>query len=269
MRIFPRAGGPNLHAPFLMGVPGQIGRESRFRLIIRPGKESIGIGRLFETGTLSHTGIPAEPTCDEIDRLCSRIRVSDIRRFDEHKRGLLLNRSNHCDEIHTKIHGRFNRKYFGTGRGVTFFNFLSDQFTGFHHVVIPGTLREALYVLDGLLDHSTQLRPKEVMTDTNSYTDVVFGLFWLLGFQFSPRLADIKHQRFWRMDRQADYGMLNLVTRSCISVKRVTADWDDMLRVAGSLHTGAGCIIFAMLLTNDISSSNSTTPNYAINLPGD
>lgn len=154
------------------------------------------------------------------------------------------------------LHGRFNRKYFGTGRGVTFFNFLSDQFTGFHHVVIPGTLREALYILDGLLDHSTKLRPKQVMSDTGSYTDIVFGLFWLLGYQFSPRLADIKHQRFWRMDRQADYGKFNSVARSCISVKRVTSDWDDMLRVAGSLHTGA---VGASQLMRIFSTSGGTT----------
>jgi TnpA family transposase len=154
------------------------------------------------------------------------------------------------------LHGRFNRKYFGTGRGVTFFNFLSDQFTGFHHVVIPGTLREALYILDGLLDHSTKLRPKEVMSDTGSYTDIVFGLFWLLGYQFSPRLADIKHRRFWRMDRQADYGEFNTVARSCISVKRVTSDWDDMLRVAGSLHTGA---VSASQLMRIFSTSGGTT----------
>ncbi len=154
------------------------------------------------------------------------------------------------------LHGGFNRKYFGTGRGVTFFNFLSDQFTGFHHVVIPGALREALYILDGLLDHSTQLRPKEVMTDTGSYTDIVFGLFWLLGYQFSPRLADIKHRRFWRMDRQVDYGDFNPVARSCISVKRVAADWDDMLRVAGSLHTGA---VSASQLMRIFSTSGGTT----------
>jgi len=28
------------------------------------------------------------------------------------------------------------------------------------------------------------------MTDTAGYSDIVFGLFWLLGFPFSPRLAD-------------------------------------------------------------------------------
>lgn len=136
------------------------------------------------------------------------------------------------------LHGGFNRKYFGSGRGITFFNFMSNQFTGFHHIVIPGTLKEALFILDGLLDQTTNLQPTQVMTDTNSYTDLVFGLFWLLGFQFSPRLADIKDQRFWRMERQADYGVFNDISKHKISTKRVASDWDDMLRTAGSLKMG-------------------------------
>jgi TnpA family transposase len=136
------------------------------------------------------------------------------------------------------IHGGYNRKYFGSGRGVTFFNFMSDQFTGFHHLVIPGTLKEALFILDGLLDQKSPIQPTEIMTDTNSYTDIVFGLFWLLGFQFSPRLADIKDRRFWRMERQADYGIFNEISKHKINTKRILTDWDDMLRVAGSLKTG-------------------------------
>jgi len=34
------------------------------------------------------------------------------------------------------------------------------------------------------------------MTDTGAYSDVVFGLFRLLGYRFSPRLADIGGTRF-------------------------------------------------------------------------
>lgn len=34
-----------------------------------------------------------------------------------------------------------NRKYFGSGRGITWYNFVSDQYSGFHGIVIPGTLR--------------------------------------------------------------------------------------------------------------------------------
>ncbi|HAG97491.1 MAG TPA: hypothetical protein DCL75_01150 [Ktedonobacter sp.] len=28
----------------------------------------------------------------------------------------------------------------------------------------------------------------------------MFGLFWSLGYQFSPRLAELKDARFWRVD---------------------------------------------------------------------
>ena len=84
-----------------------------------------------------------------------------------------------------------NRKYFGSGRGVTYYNFTSDQFTGFHGIVIPGTLRDSLFILEGLLDQQTSLQPTQLMSDTAGSSEIVFGLFWLLGFQFSPRLADI------------------------------------------------------------------------------
>lgn len=131
-----------------------------------------------------------------------------------------------------------NSKYFGVGRGVTYYNFTSDQFTGFHGIVIPGTLRDSLYILDGLLEQQTSLRPTELMADTAAYSDLVFGLFWLLGYQFSPRLADIGEARFWRMDRSADYGALDGVARHRINTKLILRNWDDLLRVAGSLKMG-------------------------------
>jgi TnpA family transposase len=67
---------------------------------------------------------------------------------------------------------------------------------------------------------------------------VVFGLFWLLGYQFSPRLADIGKAKFWRLDSTADYGVLNGIARARANTKLITRNWDDLLRVAGSLHQG-------------------------------
>lgn len=131
-----------------------------------------------------------------------------------------------------------NPRYFGVGRGVTYYNFTSDQFTGFHGIVIPGTLRDSLYILDGLLEQQTTLRPVELMADTAGYSDIVFGLFHLLGFQFSPRLADVGEARFWRLDRQADYGALAGVARQRVNAARIAAHWEDLLRVAGSLQLG-------------------------------
>ena len=131
-----------------------------------------------------------------------------------------------------------NSKYFGIGKGITYYNFTSDQFTGFHGIVIPGTLRDSLFLLEGLLEQLTSLHPVEIMTDTAGYSDVVFGLFWLLGYRFSPRLADIGEARFWRIDNSANYGALDGLTKNKINTDLITNNWDDMLRVAGSLKLG-------------------------------
>jgi len=131
-----------------------------------------------------------------------------------------------------------NSKYFGVGRGITYYNFTSDQFTGFHGIVIPGTLRDSLFLLAGLLEQQTSLQPQEIMTDNAGYSDVVFGLFWLLGYQFSPRLADIGEARYWRIDPTADYGALNGIAKNQINTALIATHWDDLLRVAGSLKLG-------------------------------
>ncbi len=132
-----------------------------------------------------------------------------------------------------------NPRYFGSGRGVTYLNFLSNQYTGFHAVVVPGTLRDSLYILEGLLAQQSSLHPVELMTDTAGYTDIVFGLFRLLGYQFSPRLADLGDTRFWRTDPAADYGPLAGIARHRADPTLIATHWEDLLRVAGSLSTGA------------------------------
>jgi len=65
-----------------------------------------------------------------------------------------------------------NRKYFGSGRGITWYNFVSDQYSGFHGIVIPGTLRDSVFVLEGLLQQQIGLNPVEIMTDTAGASDI-------------------------------------------------------------------------------------------------
>lgn len=93
-------------------------------------------------------------------------------------------------------------------------------------------------MLDGLLENQTSLEPFEITSDTAAYSDVIFGLFSLLGYQFSPGLADAGEARFWRMDRGADYGTLNGISRNRIKPELISENWDDLLRVAGSLKLG-------------------------------
>lgn len=95
-------------------------------------------------------------------------------------------------------HAGPNPKYFGVGSGVTYYDLTSNQFTGLNGIVVPGTLRDSLVLFAVVPEQQTELQPTQIMTDTGAYSDVVFGLFRLLGYRFSPWLADIRGTCFWR-----------------------------------------------------------------------
>lgn len=71
------------------------------------------------------------------------------------------------------LYSRSNPKYFGRGRGITFYNFVSDQYIGFHGMVVSGTLRDSLYLLEGFLNQPSELTPNQIMTDTAGYSDMI------------------------------------------------------------------------------------------------
>jgi TnpA family transposase len=50
-------------------------------------------------------------------------------------------------ENHT-LHAGPNSKYFDAQRGVTYYSFTCNQFSGFHGIVVPGTLHDSPYVPD-------------------------------------------------------------------------------------------------------------------------
>ena len=48
----------------------------------------------------------------------------------------------------------------------------------------------------------------------------------------------MKETRFWRIDPAANYGPLNGLARHRINTRLIATNWDDILRVAGSLKVG-------------------------------
>ena len=98
-------------------------------------------------------------------------------------------------------------RYFGYGRGLTFYTWTSDQFSQYGSKPIPSTVRDATYVLDGILDNETELPIAEHTSDTAGYTDLVFSLF-------------------------------DPFVRGILKTRLILGHWDDLLRVAGSLKLG-------------------------------
>ncbi len=144
-------------------------------------------------------------------------------------------------------------KYFGHKRGITWLNAVNDQVAGIGQMVVPGTPRDSLFILDALLNLDAGPKPEIVTTDNASYSDMVFGLFAILGYWFAPRFADLPDQRYWRgplpdplpagvalspeQSAIGDYGPLEEIARHTINVRKIETQWPDVLRVAGSLVT--------------------------------
>jgi TnpA family transposase len=105
-------------------------------------------------------------------------------------------------------------------------------------------------VLDGVKDNETELKILEHTTDTAGYTEVTFSFFDLSGLMFSPRIRDLGDQILYWFKSKPD-PLLKPLFNKRIQPKRIEGDWDEMLRVAASIHYG---YVSASLLMHKLSS---------------
>ena len=60
----------------------------------------------------------------------------------------------------------------------------------------------------------------------------------LLGFQFAPRIPDLKHRRLYSFGKPSAYPALEPLIAGRINVALIRAHWAEILRVAASIRTG-------------------------------
>ena len=136
------------------------------------------------------------------------------------------------------IHARPNPKYFGRRKGATYLNMVNDQGMETAGIVLSGTPRDSLHAIDLMYLRDGGRRPEILISDTGSYTDMVFGLLKLLGVGYRPELADLPDQKLWRIDTASNYGPLDAAARGRVDLARVKRHWPDLVRVAASVHAG-------------------------------
>jgi TnpA family transposase len=115
---------------------------------------------------------------------------------------------------------------------------LSDRYGPFFTKLIGATMSEALHVLDALLYHQSEVTVRRHHTDGGGESDHMFALCSLLGFQFAPRIPDLKHRRLYSFGKPSDYPKLELLIAGRINVNLIRAHWSEILRIAASIRTG-------------------------------
>ena len=131
----------------------------------------------------------------------------------------------------------FNAHY-GQQPGFKAYTHLSDRYGPFFTKMIGATVSEALHVLDALLYHQSEVTVRRHHTDGGGEFDHVFALCALLGFQFAPRIPDLKHRRLYSFGKPSDYPTLEPLIAGRINVDLIRAHWSEILRIAASIRTG-------------------------------
>ena len=145
-------------------------------------------------------------------------------------------------------------KYFGFGRGITFYTHTSDQYSQYGSKVIASTERDATYVLDEILANETDLEILEHATDTNGYTDLLFAFFNLVNKKLISRLRDLKGQRLCKIksSMNPEYNDLEyppLKFTGMLNIDYLKKNAHELQRVSASLQTGT---VTASLLMNKL-----------------
>jgi TnpA family transposase len=129
-----------------------------------------------------------------------------------------------------------NARY-GMQAGIKAYTHVSDQYAPFAMKTIPATAHEAPYILDGLTMNDTGKRIKEHYADTGGFTDHVFALCALLGYQFAPRLRNLSSLRLYGMQGVTPTKILQELITARVNLTRIEQQWSDIVRLIASIIT--------------------------------
>lgn len=129
----------------------------------------------------------------------------------------------------------FNPKRFRK-RGFIIYTHILDTYAPFFTQVIPASVREAPYVLDGLLYHGISLMLREHYTDSHGFTDIVFAFMYLLGFRLAPRIANVPDLTLW-YGKGYDVACPQLFD-GAISLQSIASQWEPIQRIATTILDG-------------------------------
>lgn len=134
------------------------------------------------------------------------------------------------------LHASRSFKYFGQGKGVSAYTFIDERHRLWHSLVISAADRESAYVIDGLMRNDV-VKSDLHSTDTHGYTEAIFGLTYLLGFAFAPRIKALAKQslyQFHGLDRD-ERKSWKIGPDKYVNESLIIANWDQLLRLVATI----------------------------------
>lgn len=140
------------------------------------------------------------------------------------------------DMYENNLLAEYHIRYGGYG-GIGYYH-VSDTYIALFSHFIPCGVWEAVYILDGLLNNTSDLQPNTIHGDTQAQSTPVFGLAYLLGIQLMPRIRNWKNLTFFKSDKTLHYPHTEALYSDTIDWKLIQTHLPDMWRIVLSIQAG-------------------------------
>lgn len=134
---------------------------------------------------------------------------------------------------------------YGSYGGIAYHHIADNYIALFSHF-IPCGVWEAVYIIEGLLQNTSDIQPDTVHADTQGQALPVFGLAHLLGIKLMPRIRNWHDLVLYRADKTTTYLHIDALFTEVINWDLIKTHWQDLLQVVLSIK--AGKVSSAMLL---------------------
>ncbi len=127
---------------------------------------------------------------------------------------------------------------YGRYGGVGYYH-VSDTYIALFSNFISCGVHESVYLLDGIVENDSDIKPNKVHGDSWAQSEVLFGLAALLAILIMPRIKQFKHLYYYKASRNDHYENIDsLFTEKPIDWGLIETHYHDMLRIAISIYKG-------------------------------
>lgn len=145
------------------------------------------------------------------------------------------------------------------GSGIMIYWHVNTQSICIYSQLKSCTSSEVASMLQGLLDHHTEMDIQTHSTDTHGKSDLGFALTYLLGFDLRPRYKSLGSQKLFKPTDDFHAPHLSSILDRSIDWDLIAARYDDMVQHVAALRMG---ISQADTLIRKFSKSNYGHPTF-------
>ena len=134
---------------------------------------------------------------------------------------------------------------------------VADSYIAIFSRFIPCGVAEAAFILDGLLNNKSNVRPHILHSDTRGQSAAAFAVAYLEGIELRPRIKNWRDLVFYKPSRDSNYSHINALFKGTVNWNLIADHFLDYVQVGASVQTGTLSSSWLLTRLNSTSRRNA------------